>query len=42
MGRMGTPKEVADAAVFLASPLASYIVGTNLLIDGGLTPSVQY
>ena len=42
MGRMGTPQEVADAAVFLCSPLASYICGTNLLVDGALTPSVQY
>lgn len=42
MGRMGTPQEVADATVFLCSPLASYIVGSNLLVDGGLTPSVQY
>ncbi|MDP6873591.1 MAG: SDR family oxidoreductase [Alphaproteobacteria bacterium] len=42
MGRMGTPEEVADAAVFLCSPLASFISGTNLLVDGALTPSVQY
>ncbi|MDP6690839.1 MAG: SDR family oxidoreductase [Alphaproteobacteria bacterium] len=42
MGRMGTPEEVADAAVFLCSPRASFISGTNLLVDGALTPSVQY
>jgi 3-oxoacyl-[acyl-carrier protein] reductase len=42
MGRMGTPEEVADATVFLCSPLASFISGANLLVDGALTPSVQY
>jgi NAD(P)-dependent dehydrogenase (short-subunit alcohol dehydrogenase family) len=42
MGRMATPEEVARAAVFLASPAASFITGTNLLIDGGLTRGVQF
>ncbi|MBT3369737.1 MAG: SDR family oxidoreductase [Rhodospirillaceae bacterium] len=42
MGRMGTPEEVANATVFLCSPMASFISGTNLLVDGALTPSVQY
>lgn len=42
MGRMGTPKEVADATVFLCSPVASFISGANLLVDGALTQSVQY
>ncbi len=42
MGRMGTPEEVAKAAVFLASPAASFISGTNLLVDGALTLGVQY
>lgn len=37
MKRMGDPLEIADAAVFLASKRASYITGTYLLIDGGLT-----
>ena len=41
-GRMGTPKEVADAVVFLASPRASFITGTNLIIDGALTQRVQF
>ena len=35
-GRLGTPDEVADAAVFLASSSASYITGAILAIDGGL------
>lgn len=42
MGRMGTPQEVADAVVFLASPRASFISGTNLIIDGALTQRVQF
>ncbi len=42
MGRMGTPEEVANATVFLASPLASFISGTNLLVDGAMTQGVQY
>jgi NAD(P)-dependent dehydrogenase (short-subunit alcohol dehydrogenase family) len=42
MGRMGTPEEVASAVVFLASPRASFITGTNLIIDGALTQRVQF
>ena len=42
MGRMGTPQEVANATVFLCSPLASFIAGTNLLVDGALSQGVQY
>lgn len=42
MGRMGTPEEVASAAVFLASPAASFVSGTNLIVDGTLTLGVQY
>jgi 3-oxoacyl-[acyl-carrier protein] reductase len=41
-GRMGTPQEVASAVVFLASPRASFITGTNLIIDGALTQRVQF
>lgn len=36
-GRIGRPEEVADAVVFLASPAASLVTGTSLLIDGGYT-----
>jgi 3-oxoacyl-[acyl-carrier protein] reductase len=39
-GRMGTAAEVAAGVVFLASPRASRISGTNLIIDGALTKAV--
>src|SRR3954469_12768331 len=39
-GRMGTPQEVAAGVVFIASPVASRISGTNLIIDGALTKAV--
>jgi len=41
-GRMGTPEEVANAVVFLASPRAGFITGTNLIVDGALTQRVQF
>jgi 3-oxoacyl-[acyl-carrier protein] reductase len=41
MGRMGTPQEMANAAAFLASPAASFVNGTNLVVDGALTKGVQ-
>jgi NAD(P)-dependent dehydrogenase (short-subunit alcohol dehydrogenase family) len=39
-GRMGTAEEVAAGVVFLASPVASRVSGTNLIIDGALTKAV--
>ena len=37
MGRMASESEIAAAAIFLTSNLASYITGQNLLVDGGYT-----
>ncbi|MEI4261560.1 SDR family NAD(P)-dependent oxidoreductase [Roseovarius sp. D0-M9] len=41
LGRMGTAWDVAEAAVFLASDRASYITGTELMVDGGLSASIR-
>jgi NAD(P)-dependent dehydrogenase (short-subunit alcohol dehydrogenase family) len=37
LGRIGTPEEIADAAVFLVSDAARYVTGHELVVDGGLT-----
>jgi 3-oxoacyl-[acyl-carrier protein] reductase len=37
LARIGEPDDIAGAIMFLASPLASYITGTSLVIDGGLS-----
>lgn len=42
MGRMGKPEEVADAVVWLASERASFVSGTNMLVDGAVSPAVQF
>jgi 3-oxoacyl-[acyl-carrier protein] reductase len=36
LGRLGTPADMAGAALFLASPLAAYVVGQTIVVDGGL------
>ncbi len=40
VGRLGTPEEFGAVAAFLASPLAAYITGSLIRIDGGLIKSV--
>ena len=39
MGRMGTPEEVANVAVFLSSPNSSLVNGASILVDGGECPT---
>lgn len=36
IGRLGTPADMAGAALFLASPYAGYVIGQTLIVDGGL------
>jgi len=36
VGRLGEPKEIAEAVAFLASPVAAYITGTELHVNGGM------
>lgn len=40
-GRMAKPQEVANAVAFIASPAASFVSGTNFVVDGALTRGVQ-
>ncbi|MEO0560748.1 MAG: SDR family oxidoreductase [Chloroflexota bacterium] len=40
IGRIGTPREFANAAVFLCSPAAAFITGVPLLVDGGASKAI--
>ena len=42
MGRMATPQEVANAAVFLTSPLSAFTTGINMLVDGAISRRVNF
>jgi len=42
MGRMATPQDIANAAVFLASPCSSFTSGVNMIVDGAMTDRVNY
>jgi len=42
MGRMATPQDIANAAVFLASPCSSFTTGINMIVDGALTDRVNF
>lgn len=41
MRRIATPEDMADVALFLASPRASYVTGQDLVVDGGLSQSLM-
>jgi NAD(P)-dependent dehydrogenase (short-subunit alcohol dehydrogenase family) len=40
-GRLGTPDDIASATAFLLRPDASFITGTDLLVDGGVTAAMK-
>ncbi len=40
-GRLGTPKEIADAAVWLVSPRAGWVNGAALVVDGGQSKAIR-
>ncbi|MBR8836920.1 MAG: SDR family oxidoreductase [Stigonema ocellatum SAG 48.90 = DSM 106950] len=40
-GRLGTVEDVANLVTFVSSPLAGYINGANLRVDGGWIPTIN-
>lgn len=41
-GRMATPQDIANAAVFLSSPMSSFTTGINMVVDGAMTSRVNF
>jgi NAD(P)-dependent dehydrogenase (short-subunit alcohol dehydrogenase family) len=41
LGRLGAPRDVAEAFVYLASDEAAWVTGTALVVDGGLTAGIR-
>ena len=41
-GRIGTPEDIAAVVEFLVSPAASFVTGTDLLVDGGVVAAMRY
>ena len=42
LGRAGSPKDVADAVIFLSSPMARWITGSDLVVDGGVSTNATW
>jgi NAD(P)-dependent dehydrogenase (short-subunit alcohol dehydrogenase family) len=42
MKRFGTPEEIAKTVLFLASSDSSFIIGTEIIVDGGMTEMIQF
>ena len=42
LGRVGDPKDIADAVVFLSSPMASWVTGSDLVVDGGISTNATW
>lgn len=41
-GRVGKPEDIAEMVAFLVSPEASFITGSNFVVDGGMTKKMVY
>jgi NAD(P)-dependent dehydrogenase (short-subunit alcohol dehydrogenase family) len=42
LGRVGTPQDIADACLFLASPASRWVTGQHLVVDGGMDATTIY
>jgi NAD(P)-dependent dehydrogenase (short-subunit alcohol dehydrogenase family) len=42
LGRRGTPAEVADVALYLASDASAYVTGTEIVVDGGVSAGRRF